>query len=142
MTRQNSFEEMKETINVIQVSVQSAEVALVGHNAVPDLVINGSFMNIARGNMVLTLKSFDFDKVGAIGVVEIEKHRPVMLARASVSVAQFNMVLSCLQHVPPRPVTLIIALQDSLTLTRDGYLDAHGQGRRMITDLSWSIPIL
>jgi len=133
---------MKEKINVIQVSVQSAEVALVGKDAVPDLVINCSLMNIARGNMVLTLKSIDFDKVGAIGVVEIEKNRPVMLARASVSVAQFNLVLNCLQHIPPRPVTLILALQDSLTLTPDGYLDADGQDRRMISDISWSIPIL
>jgi len=133
---------MKETIQVIQVSVQSAEVTLVGKDAVPDLVINCSLMNIARGNMVLTLKSTDFDKVGAIGVVEIEKNRPVMLARASVSVAQFNLVLNCLQHIPPRPVTLILALQDSLTLTPDGYLDADGQDRRMISDLSWNIPIL
>ena len=133
---------MKETINVIQVSVQSAEVALVGRVAVPDIVINCSLMNIARGNMVLTLKSVNFDKVGAIGVVEIEKNRPVMLARASVSGAQFNLVLNCLQHIPPRPVTLILALQDSLTLTPDGYLDADGQDRRMISDLSWNIPIL
>jgi hypothetical protein len=133
---------MKETINIIQVSVQSAEVALVGKDAVPDLVINCSLMNIARGNMVLTLKSIDFDKVGAIGVLEIEKNRPVMLARASVSVAQFNLVLNCLQHIPRRPVTLILALQDSLTLTSDGYLDADGQDRRMISDLSWNIPIL
>lgn len=133
---------MKETIQVIQVSVQSAEVALVGKDAVPDLVINCSLMNIARGNMVLTLKSTDFDKVGAIGVVEIEKNRPVMLARASVSVAQFNLALNCLQNIPPRPVTLILALQDSLTLTPDGYLDVDGQDRRMISDLSWNIPIL
>jgi hypothetical protein len=33
---------MKETIKVIQVSVQSAEVALVGKDAVLDLVINCS----------------------------------------------------------------------------------------------------
>jgi len=133
---------MKEKINVIQVSVQSAEVALVGHEAVPDLVINCSLMNIARGNMVLTLKSIEVDQVGAIGVVEIEKNRPVMLARASVSVAQFNLVLNCLQHQPPRPVTLIMALQDSLTLTTGGYLDVDSQDRCMISDLSWSIPIL
>ncbi|EAQ07434.1 MULTISPECIES: hypothetical protein [Yoonia] len=133
---------MKETINVIQVSVQSAEVTLVGHDAIPALVANCSLMNIARGNMVLTLKPTDVDKVGAIGVVEIEKNRPVMLARASVSVAQFNLVLNCLQHIPPRPVTLILALQDSLTLTSDGYLDANGQDRKFISDLSWSIPIL
>ena len=133
---------MKETINVIQVSVQSAEVTLVGHDAIPALVANCSLMNIARGNLVLTLKPTDVDKVGAIGVVEIEKNRPMMLARASVSVAQFNLVLNCLQHIPPRPVTLILALQDSLTLTSDGYLDADGQDRKFISDLSWSIPIL
>lgn len=136
------LKKMKENINVIHVSVLSAEVALVGHDAVPDLIINGSLMNIARGNMVLTLKSICFDKVGAIGVLEIEKNRPVMSARASVSQTQFNLVLNCLQHNPPRPVTLILALQDCLSLTPDGYLLPHGQGRIMITDLSWSIPIL
>ncbi|WP_213394331.1 hypothetical protein [Yoonia sp.] len=133
---------MKEIINVIQVSVQSAEVTLIGHDAIPALIANCSLMNIARGNMVLTLKPTDVDKVGAIGVVEIERNRPVMLARASISVAQFNLVLNCLQHIPPRPVTLILALQDSLTLTPDGYLDADGQDRKFISDLSWSIPIL
>lgn len=133
---------MKEIINVIQVSVQSAEVTLIGHDAIPALIANCSLMNIARGNMVLTLKPTDVDKVGAIGVVEIERNRPVMLARASISVAQFNLVLNCLQHIPPRPVTLILALQDSLTLTTDGYLDADGQDRKFISDLSWSIPIL
>ena len=133
---------MKEIINVIQVSVQSAEVTLIGHDAIPALIANCSLMNIARGNMVLTLKPTDVDKVGAIGVVEIERNRPVMLARASISVAQFNLVLNCLQHIPPRPVTLILALQDSLTLTPDGYLDADGQDRKFISDPSWSIPIL
>ncbi len=133
---------MKEIINVIQVSVQSAEVTLIGHDAIPALIANCSLMNIARGNMVLTLKPTDVDKVGAIGVVEIERNRPVMLARASISVAQFNLVLNCLQHIPPRPVTLILALQDSLALTPDGYLDADGQDRKFISDLSWSIPIL
>jgi hypothetical protein len=133
---------MKEIINVIQVSVQSAEVTLIGHDAIPALIANCSLMNIARGNMVLTLKPTDVDKVGAIGVVEIERNRPVMLARASISVAQFNLVLNCLQHIPPRPVTLILALQNSLTLTPDGYLDADGQDRKFISDLSWSIPIL
>jgi hypothetical protein len=133
---------MKEIIKVIQVSVQSAEVTLIGHDAIPALIANCSLMNIARGNMVLTLKPTDVDKVGAIGVVEIERNRPVMLARASISVAQFNLVLNCLQHIPPRPVTLILALQDSLTLTPDGYLDADGQDRKFISDLSWSIPIL
>jgi len=133
---------MKEIINVIQVSVQSAEVTLIGHDAIPALIANCSLMNIARGNMVLTLKPTDVDKVGAIGVVEIERNRPVMLARASISVAQFNLVLNCLQHIPLRPVTLILALQDSLTLTPDGYLDADGQDRKFISDLSWSIPIL
>lgn len=133
---------MKEAINVIQVAVQSAEVALVGRDAVPDIVINCSLMNIARGNMVLTLKSIDVHHVGAIGVVEIEKNRPLMRARASVSEAQLNLVLNCLQHNPPRPVTLILALQDSLKLTPAGYLDADGQDRCMISDLSWSIPIL
>ena len=133
---------MKEIINVIQVSVQSAEVTLIGHDAIPALIANCSLMNIARGNMVLTLKPTDVDKVGAICVVEIERNRPVMLARASISVAQFNLVFNCLQHIPPRPVTLILALQDSLTLTPDGYLDADGQDRKFISDLSWSIPIL
>jgi hypothetical protein len=133
---------MNEKINVVQVSVQSAEVSLIGCNSVPSLVINGSLMNIARGNMILTLRAIACDHVGAIGSIEIEQNRPMMQAQASVSQDQFTTVLNCLKHHPPRPVTLIIALQESLTISEKGYLASKGQNSRMISDLSWSIPIL
>ncbi|AGI68515.1 hypothetical protein OAN307_c29650 [Octadecabacter antarcticus 307] len=133
---------MDEKINVIQVSVQSAEISLTGQDAVPNLVIHGGLMNIARGNMVLTLKSRDYDHVGAIGAVEIEKSRPVMQAQASLSVEQFNLILNFIKHRPPRPVTMLLALQDSLAVTSEGYLVAHSQNCRMISDLSWIIPVL
>jgi hypothetical protein len=133
---------MDEIINTIQVSVQSAEITLVGKNAVPNLVIHGSLMNIARGNMVLTLKSGDYEHVGAIGVVEIEKNRPVMQAQASLGLKQFDLIFSFLQHRPPRPVTLILALQNSLEITSEGYLVAHSQESSLISDLSWIIPVL
>jgi hypothetical protein len=133
---------MNEKIDIIQVSVQSAEVALIGYNAVPSLVINGSLMNIARGNMTLTLRTIASDHVGAIGLIEIEQNRPMMQAQASVSQDQFTMVLNCLKYHPPRPVTLIIALQESLVISGKGYLASEGQNRRMISNLSWSIPIM
>ena len=133
---------MDETISTIQVSVQSAEVTLVGKNAVPNLVIHGSLMNIARGNMVLTLKSGDYKTVGAIGAVEIEKSRPVMKAEASLALKQFDLIFKFLQNRPPRPVTLILALQSSLEITSDGYLVANSQDGSLISDLSWIIPVL
>ena len=133
---------MDETISTIQVSVQSAEVTLVGKNAVPNLVIHGSLMNIARGNMVLTLKSGNYETVGAIGVVEIEKSRPVMKAQASLALKQFDLIFNFLQNRPPRPVTLILALQNSLEITSDGYLVANSQDGSLISDLSWIIPVL
>jgi hypothetical protein len=133
---------MNEKINIVQVSVQSAEVALVGCNSVPSLVINGSLMNIARGNMILTLRAIACDHVGAIGLIEIEQNRPVMQAQASVSQNQFTLLLDCLKHHPPRPVTLIIALQESLMISGKGYLASEGQNSRMISDLSWRIPII
>ena len=133
---------MDETISTIQVSVQSAEVTLVGKNAVPNLVIHGSLMNIARGNMVLTLKSGDYKIVGAIGAVEIEKSRPVMKAQASLALKQFDLIFKFLQNRPPRPVTLILALQNSLEITSDGYLVANSQDGSLISDLSWIIPVL
>ena len=133
---------MNEEINIVQVSVQSAEVALIGCNSVPSLVINGSLMNIARGNIILTLRAIACDHVGAIGLLEIEQNRPMMQAQASVSQDQFTMVLNCLKDHPPRPATLIIALQESLTISGKGYLASTGQNPRMISDLSWSIPIL
>jgi len=133
---------MNEKIHMVQVSVQSAEVALIGSNSVPSLVINGSLMNIARGNMILTLRATAYDHVGAIGSIEIEQNRPVMQAQAHVSQDQFTLLLNCLKYHPPRPVTLIIALQESLMISGKGYLASEGQNRRMISDLSWRIPIM
>lgn len=131
-----------EKISTLQLSMQSAEAVMVGHDKKPQLVVNGTLMNLARGHIVLNVQTFDFDHVGGIGELEIDDTRPVMQAHLHVSCRQFSILLKLLQGVSPRPPSAVIALKEELLTSPDGYLVLDARRRCLIADVSWSIPIL
>jgi hypothetical protein len=136
------LENALEKISTIQLSVQSAEAVMVGHDKKPQLVLNGSLMNLAKGHIVLNVQTLEFDHIGGIGELEIDDTRPIMQARLHVSHHQFSTLLKLLQSDPPRPPSTVIALKEELFTSPDGYLILDGRLRCLITDVSWSIPIL
>ncbi|MFD1510476.1 hypothetical protein [Lacimonas salitolerans] len=131
-----------EKINTVQLSVQSAEAVMVGHDKKPQLVVNGTLMNLARGHIVLNVQTFEFAHVGGIGELEIDDTRPVMQAHLHVSYRQFSSLLKLLRSDPPRPPSAVIALKEELSTSPEGYLVLDGRRRCVIADISWSIPIL
>ena len=126
---------------MLHISVQSVEVILVGHDPAPQIVVNGTLKNVARGHVVLTLEGVTHAQVGGIGVLEIEENRPVMLARVSVVPQQFATLMDLLGGVPPRPASALLALQDALVVSPEGFLVLDHRRHLTITDMSWSIPI-
>lgn len=136
------MENYLEKIRTIQLSVQSAEAVMVGHDKKPQLVLNGTLMNLARGHIVLNVQTFEFEHVGGIGELEIDDTRPVMQAHLRVSYCQFSSLLRLLPSAPPRPPSAVIALNEELSTSAEGYLVLDGRRRYVITDVSWSIPIL
>ena len=131
-----------EKISTIQLSVQSAEAVMVGHDKKPQLVLNGTLMNLARGHIVLNVQTFKCEHVGGIGALEIDDTRPVMQAHLHVSHCQFSSLLQLLPSAPPRPPSAVLALQEELSTSSEGYLVLDDRRRYVITDVSWSIPIL
>lgn len=131
-----------EKITTVQLSVQSAEAIMVGHDKKPQLLVNGTLMNLARGHIVLNVKTREISHVGGIGELDIDDTRPVMQAHLHVSYSQFSSLLKLLRSDPPRPPSAVIALKDELLTSPEGYLVLEGRRRCMIADVSWSIPIL
>lgn len=131
-----------EKISAVQLSVQSAEAVMVGHDKKPRLLVNGTLINLARGHIVLNVRTFDCDRVGSIGELDIDDTRPVMHAQLHVSRCQFSSLLQLLLGMPPRPPSAVIALKQELFTSPEGYLILDGRQRCLIADVSWSIPIL
>jgi hypothetical protein len=131
-----------ERINTIQISVQSAEVVLVGHEAEPEIVVNATLMNVARGHMVLRLRNIACDHVGGVGELEIEESRPVMRAKINLGRKQFDSLFRLLCAAPPRPASSVLMLRDALHVSSEGYLSLDDRRHFIIADISWSIPIL
>ena len=131
-----------ERINTIQISVQSAEVVLIGHEAEPEIVINATLMNVARGHMILRLGNIAFDHVGGVGELKIEEVRPVMQAKINLGHAQFDSLFRLLSAVPPRPASAVLMLRDALSVSSEGYLSLDDRRHFIIANISWNIPIL
>lgn len=136
------LENSLEKISTIQLSVQSAEAVMVGYDKKPQLVLNGTLMNLARGHIVLNVQAFECEHVGGIGALEIDDTRPVMQAHLHVSYRQFSSLMKLLPSVPPRPPSAVLALKEELSTSSEGYLVLDDRRRYVITDVSWSIPIL
>ena len=130
-----------EHIDVVHVTVQSAEITLIGHDTDPNLVVNGTLKNVERGHVVLTLQPAQCRAVGIIGTLEIEENRPVMQASVTVGRSQFDTLISLLSGTPPRPASVLLALRERLILTEDGYLQPDTLRHCSIVDISWSIPV-
>lgn len=130
-----------EHIDVVHVTVQSAEITLIGHDTDPHLVVNGTLKNVARGHVVLTLQPAQCRAVGIIGTLEIEENRPVMQANVTVGRSQFDTLISLLSGTPPRPASVLLALRERILLTEDGYLQPDTLRHCSIVDISWSIPV-
>lgn len=130
-----------DTISVVQVSVQSVEVTLIGHDAAPQIVVNGTLKNVARGHMVLTVHVTDCAHVGGIGELEIEETRPVMKATVAIGQRQFDALVDLLRGAPPRPASVLLALQEGLPISSQGHFSPDYRRVWAIADVSWSIPI-
>jgi hypothetical protein len=131
-----------DSIKAIQMSVQSAEVILAGKSLDPEILVNGTLMNVARGHIVLRIRNTECDHVGGIGELEIEASRPVMQAFIKVGHSKFERILNLLHGVLPRPASAVLALHEPLFVSSEGYLSLDDRRQFIISEISWSIPIL
>lgn len=126
----------------VRILVESAEVQIIGHAGAPELVANGSLINIARGSASIRFKVSAVPVAGGVGHLTIEGHRPLMHGDILLPAAQFDRILTLFQSGLPRPATLVLALRERLQVSDDGALSIEATLTCTVTDISWVLPLL
>ncbi|EJW21481.1 hypothetical protein IMCC14465_12770 [alpha proteobacterium IMCC14465] len=124
----------------IHMTVQTAEKRLLGYKADAELNLSCTLVNIARGNCAVSIYPIA-DFATPSGSLEIEVRRPVMNLAFNLQQASFDKLCDALAQHQPRPVDLIILLDNPLQVTIDGDLSIQEKETHNVRDLSWRIPL-
>ena len=130
-----------DTLNTIQMSLQSAEQHLHHNNGITQLHLSCSLINIARGSCIAVIRPDGAMGKSPFGSIHIPADRPVMQAQISLASESFDELAAHLRHPAPRPVTLVMTVTDELSVSRDGLLFIDESLDTAVTDVYWSLPI-
>ena len=125
----------------IQMSVQSAELQLIGFGAEPELNMTCSLINIARGHCHLNIKQRNGDISFGAGSLHIPMDRPVIKGDIGLVPEAFFRLCDFVKGTHPRPVTLVAALETELAVSVQGDLKIDRPMTLDINDISWIVPL-
>ena len=130
-----------ENTDLIQMSVQTAEMRFEPHLDDPILFLSCSLVNIARGSCQLTLTATTPSPSAVCGELVISADRPVMSGSIAVSEKQFERMFQALRVSHARPVTLAVKLGDHLPVSLEGFLFIDDDQTSEIVSLQVNIPL-
>jgi hypothetical protein len=130
-----------DSLNTIQMSLQSAEQHLHHNEGITQLQLSCSLINIARGSCVVIIRPDGALGRSPFGSIHIPADRPVMQAQISLASKTFDALVDNLRHIAPRPVTLVITVMDKLSVSQDGVLFIDKSLDTAVTNIYWSLPI-
>ena len=130
-----------DSLNTIQMALQSAEQHLHHNNGITQLQLSCSLINIARGSCVVVIRPDGALGKSPFGSIHIPADRPVMQAQISLASDSFDELATHLRHPAPRPVTLVMTVIDKLAVSQDGLLFIDESLDTAVTDIYWSLPI-
>ena len=130
-----------DSLNTIQMSLQSAEQQLHHNEGITQLQLSCSLINIARGSCVVIIRPDGALGQSPFGSIHIPADRPVMQAQISLASKTFDALVDNLRHIAPRPVTLVITVMDKLSVSQDGLLFIDESLDTAVTSIYWSLPI-
>ena len=128
-------------LEAIHMSVQTAELNLIGFDVEEQLNLSCGLMNIGRGTCSVSIIPNERQFGNAEGWLNIEINRPFMKADIKLNEKAFFKVSKQLFKVTSRPVTLIILLDHPLSVNSKGDLLINRETKRLIKDISWILPI-
>ena len=128
-------------LEAIHMSVQTAELNLIGFDVEEELNLSCGLMNIGRGTCSVRIIPSERQFGNAEGWLNIEINRPFMKADIKLNEKAFFKVSKLLFKVTSRPVTLIILLDHPLSVNSKGDLLINKETKRFIKDISWILPI-
>ena len=130
-----------DSLNTIQMSLQSAEQHLHHNDGITQLQLSCSLINIARGSCVVVIRPDGTVGQSPFGSIHIPADRPVMQAKISLALETFDALVGNLRHLAPRPVTLVMTVMDKLSVSQDGLLFIDESLDTAVTNIYWSLPI-
>ena len=128
-------------LQAIHMSVQTAELNIIGFSCEETLTLSCGLMNIGRGICSVTIKP-SFSLVPRHrGSLDIEISRPYMRANIDLGLESFTKTKELLLKTSIRPATLVILLDRSLKVNLKGDLLIKTETHRKINDISWILPL-
>ena len=125
----------------IQMSLQTAELQAFGVDHKEELNLSFSLMSIARGNCNIRVKPVSAPRIGSIGWLQISIDRPVMNGEIYINGDNFENIITYFRGSYPRPVTLVIILDQELKISSVGDLMISEEKNLQIVDISWIMPL-
>ena len=125
----------------IQMSLQTAEVQLYGIEHREELNLSFSLMSIGRGNCNIQVKPVNKNHFGSIGWLKISIDRPVMNGELFLQHIDFEKIINYFRRPFPRPVKLVIIVDQELVINSVGDLLLSEEKNLRIVDISWIMPL-
>ena len=128
-------------LQAIHMSVQTAELNIIGFSCEETLTLSCGLMNIGRGICSVTIKPSVSLVPRHRGSLDIEISRPYMRANIDLGLESFAKTKESLLRTSIRPATLVILLNRSLKVNLKGDLLIETETYREINDISWILPL-
>ena len=128
-------------LQAIHMSVQTADLNMIGFNCEETITLSCGLMNIGRGICSVIIKPSTSLVPKHRGSLDIEINRPYMRASIDLGLDAFLKTREFLLRTSIRPATLVILLDQSLKVNLKGDLLINRETSRKINDISWILPL-
>ena len=128
-------------LQAIHMSVQTADLNMVGFNCEETITLSCGLMNIGRGICSVNINPSTSLVPRHRGSLNIEINRPFMKANIDLSMELFLKTRDLLLRTSVRPATLVLLLDQSLRVNIKGDLLINRETTRKINDISWILPL-
>ena len=128
-------------LHAIHMSVQTADLNMIGFRCDETITLSCGLMNIGRGICSVTIKPHFSSAINHRGFLEIEINRPYMTANIELCKEYFQKTRELISRISVRPATLVILLDKSLRVNLKGDLLINKETSREIKDISWILPL-
>ena len=109
-------------LQAIHMSVQTADLNMIGFSCEETITLSCGLMNIGRGICSVTIKPSTSLVPKHRGSLDIEINRPYMRASIDLGIESFLKTKELLLKISVRPATLVILLDQSLRVNLKGDL--------------------
>ena len=128
-------------LQAIHMSVQTADLNMIGFSCEETMTLSCGLMNIGRGICSVTIKPSISRIPKHSGSLYIEISRPYMKANIDLGLEEFLKTKELLLRTAVRPATLVLLLDKSLRVNLKGDLLIEKETNRNIKDISWVLPL-